>query len=360
MKVLICGGGVIGAAIACYLALRGARPVLIERTGLACAASGKAGGFLALDWCDGTALGPLARRSFELHARLPDEICGDWGYRRLDTFAGVAPRPFHASGLVAWTAPEVAIRQRLGSPETTAQVDPARFTRALAAAALARGGAEILTGEVTGLLDGAGGRPLRGVLVDGHPVEGDAVVIAMGPWSGRAAAWLPLPAILAVKGHSLVYETGDRIPAQALFLEERAPDGRAATPEIFPRTDGTTYLSALSSDAPLPEDPAQVLPDPGAIERLEAIGARLSPVLTTSRVLARQACFRPVARDGLPLIGAVPEVPGAYVATGHGVWGILNAPATGEAMAGLLLDGVAALDLAAFRPDRLPPARRLS
>jgi hypothetical protein len=40
---------------------------------------------------------------------------------------------------------------------------------------------------------------------------------------------------------------------------------------------------------------------------------------------ARQACFRPVTEDGLPLIGAVPGIDGAYVATGHTLWGMLNA-----------------------------------
>jgi hypothetical protein len=44
-----------------------------------------------------------------------------------------------------------------------------------------------------------------------------------------------------------------------------------------------------------------------------------------------QACFRPVTEDGLPFIGAVPGVDGAYEATGHSVRGMLNAPATGEA-----------------------------
>jgi glycine/D-amino acid oxidase-like deaminating enzyme len=37
----------------------------------------------------------------------------------------------------------------------------------------------------------------------------------------------------------------------------------------------------------------------------------------------------------------VPKVAAAYVATGHSVWGILNAPATGEAMAELIVDGIA-------------------
>jgi len=61
------------------------------------------------------------------------------------------------------------------------------------------------------------------------------------------------------------------------------------------------------------------------------------------------------------MIGAVPGVAGAYVATGHSVWGMLNAPATGEAMAGLILDGASRqVDLAPFAPARLralDPAR---
>jgi glycine/D-amino acid oxidase-like deaminating enzyme len=63
-----------------------------------------------------------------------------------------------------------------------------------------------------------------------------------------------------------------------------------------------------------------------------------------------------VTRDGLPLIGQVPRVDGAYVATGHSVWGILNAPATGEAMADLIVDGAArSVDLRPFDPGRVPP-----
>src|SRR4029077_3923342 len=133
-------------------------------------------------------------------------------------------------------------------------------------------------------------------------------------------------------------------------------NGAVQSPELFPRPDGTTYVCAISSEAPLPIDPAAVAPDPGATSRLEAICAGLSPVLGQARIVARQACYRPVTRDGLPLIGRVPGVAGAYVATGHSVWGILNAPATGEAMAELITEGAAhAIDLSPFDPARLPP-----
>ena len=177
----------------------------------------------------------------------------------------------------------------------------------------------------------------------------------MGPWSILASQWLPLPAVFGLKGHSIVFDTGSAVPAEALFLELRDRGG-AASPEVFPRSDGTTYVCGISSESQVPVDPAEVVPDPGAIERLHDICAELSPVLAHSPVLARQACFRPVTRDGLPLIGPISDVKGAYVATGHSVWGILNAPATGEAMTELILDGRAStLDLAAFAPGRMQP-----
>jgi glycine/D-amino acid oxidase-like deaminating enzyme len=355
MRVLICGGGVIGAAVAYFLARRGVQSTVIERTALACAASGKSGGFLALDWCDGTPLEALARRSFVLHARLADEIDADWGYRRLTTYAGFsAPADGRRSGAydLGWVADGVKLTQRLGATQSTAQVHPARFTQALMHAA--RPHAELRLGCVTAVApDGDG---VRGVEVDGEVVAGDALVIAMGPWSMFAAAWLPLPAVFGLKGHSLVFDTGTQVPPEALFLEYREDGGAVHAPEIFPRTDGTTYVCAVSSDSPVPLDPAAVVPDPGAIERLEAMCARLSPVLAASPILARQACFRPVTRDGLPLIGRVPGLANAYVATGHSVWGILNAPATGEAMAELIVDGAArTVDLAPFDPGRLAP-----
>jgi glycine/D-amino acid oxidase-like deaminating enzyme len=42
-RIVICGGGVIGAAIAYFSSRRGARPIVIERHEVAGAASGKSG-----------------------------------------------------------------------------------------------------------------------------------------------------------------------------------------------------------------------------------------------------------------------------------------------------------------------------
>ncbi len=362
MRVVICGGGAIGAATAYYLSQRDVAVTVVERTGVACAASGKSGGFLALDWCDTQPLGPLARRSFALHEQLASDLDGDWGYRRLDTLGVVASavRGVSAHGretAPAWLAPEVAVHGRLGTPETTAQVDPGAFTAGLMAAAVARG-AILLPGAVTGVMLSPDGARATGVMVDGQPLEADAVVIAMGPWSVFACRWLPLPPVFGLKGHSVVFRTDSAVTAEALFVEYEDDDGSAHAPEVFPRVDGTTYVCGLSSDTALPEDPAEVRPDPGACERLRGIAARFAPVLGRADVVTSGSCYRPIARDALPLMGPVSGVVGAYVATGHNVWGILNAPATGEAMAELIVDGAATtVDIAAFNPARLPLLR---
>jgi glycine/D-amino acid oxidase-like deaminating enzyme len=356
MRVLICGGGVIGAAIAYFLSRRGAQAVVVERTGLACAASGKAGGFLALDWCDGTPLEALARRSFALHASLAEELGRSWGYRRFTTYAGLIGSSGRRNGrALTWLSDHVALHARLGSPETTAQVHPGAFTSAMMHAAEAHG-AELRLGAVTGVV--RSGARVQGVEVDGETLPGDAVVIAMGPWSIFATAWLPLPGVFGLKGHSLLFDTGDKVPAEALFLEYRDAAGVACSPEVFPRADGTTYVCAISSESPVPVEPAEVAPDPGAIERLQAICSRISPMFHESNVRARQACYRPVTQDGLPLIGPVRGLDGAYVATGHSVWGILNAPATGEALAELIVEGTArTIDLSVFDPSRFGSRR---
>ena len=358
MRVLICGGGVIGAACAYFLAERGIEAMVIERTGIANAASGKSGGFLALDWCDGSAAEPLARRSFALHAELAERIDDDWGYRRLDTIGVVASarrdvgfyRKLPAPG---WLAESAAVHARLGTAETTAQVAPAAFTGALMRAAIARG-ARLTIGAVTGVARAADGA-VRGVMVDGQEVAGDALVIAMGPWSVMASRWLPLPAVHGLKGHSLVFRYAPAPAPCALFVELETEAGTLASPEVFPRPDGTTYVCGLSSEAPLPVDPAAVVPDDDGSARLRAMTAQFAPDLGGADVLAEQACYRPVVEDGLPLIGAVPGVAGAYVATGHSVWGMLNGPATGEAIAALIADGESrAVDLSPFDPARLP------
>ena len=176
MRVLICGGGVIGVSIAFFLSRAGAEVIVVERTGIACAASGKSGGFLALDWCDGSPVEALARRSFALHAELAQTLNENWGYRRLDTLNVIASarrsvEAWRNRASPVWLAPEAAVHARLGTRDTTAQIDPAAFTRALLRAALVMG-AELRIDTVTGVALNRDGSAARGAVVDGRMMEG--------------------------------------------------------------------------------------------------------------------------------------------------------------------------------------------
>src|SRR5438093_12037806 len=128
--VLVCGAGVVGASVAYFLARRGVAVTVVERSCVACAASGKSGGFLALDWCDGSPLGPLARASFALHAELAKELGTDYGYRRMDTFMLAARERGAVTGghrvaAPRWLDGSGAGTAAPGSTETAGPVTPA-------------------------------------------------------------------------------------------------------------------------------------------------------------------------------------------------------------------------------------------
>lgn len=325
MRVAICGGGVIGACLSYYLSLEGADVTLIERHEIAGAASGKSGGFLALDWCDGSPLAALARRSFRLHGELAADLGNAWGYRPLDTYSARASARLRVGSStdtprLPWLKPDVIVRGQLGTTGTTAQVTPAAFTRGMVEHAVSRG-AECVIGNVTDIVLDPDGTAIRGVDIDGRGMEADAVVIAMGPWSALARRWLPVPDVHGLKGHSIVLHPSNRIPADALFADVETEDGVSDTPELFPRPDGTVYLCGLSSQDPLPEDPALVATDSKASNRLRAMAGMLSPLLSGAEITAAQACYRPVTLDGLPVMGVSQEsrVPISRPVTASGV-----------------------------------------
>ena len=361
MNIVICGGGVIGASVAYFLAERGIAATLVEREDVACAASGKSGGFIARDWCDGQPQAELARTSFDLHAELARTLDADYGYRRIDTLLvagsdrGGVDR-YRGMAAPDWLDGRCAVHSAIGSTRTTATIHPERFTRALVDAACARG-ARLVHGTVEGIALDAGG-VVRGVRVDGTEIAAGAVVIAMGPWSILAAQWLPLPPVAGLKGYSVVLAPRAPVPAQALFVEYESVSGERTSPEIVARADGEVWACGVSSDDPLPIDPTDVTVDETKCREIARVCAALSSRLDGADVLLTQACYRPICADAMPLLGAVPDVPGAYVATGHNCWGMLNAPASGRAMAELLCDGASSsVDLAPFDPARLEAVR---
>ncbi len=263
-------------------------------------------------------------------------------------------RAFEGLTRPAWLDGDCAVRGVLGDGSTTAALEPARFTRALLEAARANG-ARLHMGTAEGIALDAARRRVTAVLVDGERVDADAVVVAMGPWCRRAASWLPLPAVHATKGHSITLRTEPGAAPQALFLEYEDERGGWHGPEVVPRSDGEVYVCGFGDDAPLPESPVDVHVDERTCRRLHAVVSRLSRALGAAPIERRQACYRPVCADAMPIIGAVTGVAGAFVAGGHNCWGMLNAPGSGYAMAELIAEGESRrIDLTPFAPNRLP------
>jgi glycine/D-amino acid oxidase-like deaminating enzyme len=198
----------------------------------------------------------------------------------------------------------------------------------------------------------ADGRTGARVTVDGQALEADAVVLAMGPWTGRVEG-IALPRVHGLKGYSVTLAAAG-VPAHALFMDYRTADGRALEPEIIPRPDGTVYVCGMADRQPLPESADGVEVSESGCATLARAAGRVSAALAAAPVERRQACYRPVTDDGIPLIGRVPGAAGVHVATGHGPWGMLNAPGTGLALAELIVDGAPrSLDLSPFDPARL-------
>ncbi|EFN58873.1 hypothetical protein CHLNCDRAFT_140762 [Chlorella variabilis] len=374
--VVVCGGGVIGSAVAYYLAVKhGTKPIVVEAVAPACSASGKAGGFLALDWCDSSPVGPLARRSFALHAQLAAELGCDTGYRRVRTHSisvkqgqagsnvggagagAAADAAKRLPGLPGWVARDnIGQASVIGTEEDTAQVHPELLTKALLRR-MEEGGGSLQIAAVTGVV-AEGGRVTAVKVRDSgsgeeRELQADAVVFAMGAWSSQLREWLPqLPDISGLKVHSIVVaDPQQHTTADCLFLAYRGSDGKSLEPEVYPRPGGQVYICGVSEDnVPVPATAADVHPRPDAIARLQGVAAS---ELGSAEVLKEQACYLPCSDDGLPVIGRVPGLENAYVATAHSCWGILNAPATGEALAELIVQGAAtSSSLSAFDPGR--------
>ena len=369
VDVAIVGGGVVGAAIAYFLAQRGAQPLVIEGREVAYGASGKAAGLLSPNVPPGgeaADLAPLVARSVALHGLLAELLDGPgtYDYTPYETCV-IARNEAEATELRAGTTGRSgeplsagAVGERFpwldrpvagGIAQQTAQLDPARFTERLLEAAKGMG-ASLRMGRATGLVGGED--YVAGVELEDGVVTAEATVIAMGPWSYRAAAWLDLPLpVRPLKGQILHLEPSSAPPPGG-FSDL---DGQY----VVTRPTGLVYAGTTEEEAGFDLETTEE-----AREHILATLARYTSRLGAMRVVNQTACLRPLSEDGLPFIGAAPGRQGAYVATGHGRKGILLALATGEALADLIAEGrSSAVDLKPFDPARFggePSARTTS
>lgn len=254
-RVVVIGGGIIGSSTAYFLSQRRIPVTILESSSIAAGASGKAGGFLALDWCDGQPTESLTHLSFSLHKELASKFGAEKiGYRAVDTasvaFDTDAKRGKKVPG-ADWVNPE-AVRQsaKLGSTKTTAQVHPRLLTQALAEQV----GNTVIAHAESISYDEQSGRP-SAVLAktkEGKQISLPCtdVVIAAGPWAGKLASRLFTSdtnidaseyRIVGSRAHSIVLKSAQPLSAIALFTSIRTGK-KSSEPEIYCRPDGTGYI----------------------------------------------------------------------------------------------------------------------
>jgi D-hydroxyproline dehydrogenase subunit beta len=370
--VAVIGGGIIGTALATFLAEAGRSVVLVERDALAAGASGRNSGALQRPFDD--ALAELHESSLQLYRELAvadpnfhlgrepaglllvapeDERTGVLArqvVRELPGFgaeyvAGDALRrlePALAPGLVA-------CRLDTGFPVVPSAATLAygrRAERAGARIILGRAAeAEVQRGRVTAIrLDG------------GERLVVGAVVVAAGPWSPALVPGWPERSPIAWS-YGVVVSTRLRRPPRHVLEELGYDPGAMSEPSFFSLVSAarTSSLGSTFYSSP-PNAEAVAL-------RLVEHGRRFVSQLGSAAQVGLRVCIRPVSYDGRPLIGGVPGVEGLYACAGHGPWGLSTGPGSSRLLADVLLgirpSATIPGDLAASRwpPSDGPPRR---
>lgn len=355
MRVVVIGAGVFGTWTALWLRRRGASVLLVDQYG--------PGNSLASS-------GDESRVTRSAHG--PDDHYPRWQRHSLGQWLELDPSLFVRTGVLwfasrddGFEAQSLATLSRLGIaaerldadevarrwPQVTvnglawALWEPdggalmARRGVATAAAAFEREGGEVRIGlgEVSG----------AAVLVDGAPVEADAVVLAAGPW---------LPKLL---GASLGVEIS--VPQQEIVY--------FATPPGDPSFDAGQLPTWVDYDGAYYGIPSierrgfKVAPDwPGPLvdpdtqerrlsdERVEAARSYLRrrfPAMASQPVSEGRVCQYELTADTHFVLDRHPSIPGAWVVGGGSGHGYKHGPAVGEYLSALVLgDAGAAASLA--------------
>lgn len=221
-------------------------------------------------------------------------------------------------------------------PENGFVRNPLRVVQSLARHFTANGGT-FINATVEGFVLARDG--VNALATDHGEMPVDRVVIAAGVWSRVLAAKLGVRAPLtSERGYHI------EIPAPGVTLRHQVADqeGRfTATPmEGGIRVSGTSEFSGL--DAP---------PKWARTDALVQLIPTMLPGIRTHGY-SRWAGHRPSTPDGRPVIAPVPAYPRVFLAYGHGHWGLMAAPATGQVVADLVAGREPRIDIKPFHPWR--------
>jgi glycine/D-amino acid oxidase-like deaminating enzyme len=377
----VVGAGIVGAATARALAVRGVEVDLIDCGEVSGGTTGLGEGNVLCSDKEGgpeLALAVLGRAAYdEIEARYGEVARirrkGALVVHRTD--AGLAAEParierLRAAGVTcellepeqARALEPVLAPDLLGATWVPGdlQCDPRAIARAMAVEAHAAGARVHTHTHVEQILPGEGVRPspAREGRSPSAPRDGllraDHVVLAAGPWSAELARGAGLELPLEPRKGQLA-----RLAGGPLQVRHKVVDGgylaavAAADAELQVSTViESTWQGQVLVGSSRERRGFDTAVDPAVTEALLDAAARVVPAVAALAPEAAWAGLRPWLPDGLPALGPSRAVPGLWVATGHEGAGVGLGPISGELLAAALCGEAPALDLAPFDPDR--------
>ena len=344
-RIVVAGGGILGASISYHLAKRGAHVVLLEKERPAAGATGNS--FAWLNASPGKQpwhyhlLNRLGLEGWRhLHNEWSEELEVQWGgtlewygdsegAERLREQLRRHQAWGYAGNLV--NEEELRILESNLEPgpvvagahwEQEGTVDPIHAVEVLLAKAREQGAEIVHPCEVTGL-DIRAGR-LRGVRASCGDFEADVLVVACG---------VDTPSVAAMAGLSVPLVDAPGTLAHTV-PESRLIDSviRSPGPNMKQKVDGRVVVGAGFEGSPGTDHSRE------AGERILEKAARFLPALGTVDLDQVTLGWRPLPKDGHPVIGFPDRSPNIYLTVMHS--GMTLAPVIGRLAAVEILDQV--------------------
>ena len=363
---LIIGGGVHGASIAFHLAQRGVKATVIEKQFLGAGATGRSSGLVRMHY-DTEADSRLAWASFHYFRNWKDMVGGECGFTRTGFLQLVKAQHVgmlkknmaqqHAIGIPSLLitrddlkrlAPYMAVDDvefAAYEPESGYAM-PSDTATAMMNAAKDKGARLMQDCRVTAVHT-AGGK-IAGISTTRGEFSAPVVVNAAGAWAG---------ALNQMVGLNLPYTTWKHDVAMLHRPPAMGPSHLTVIDFanlMYFRPEGDLTLVGLEDANPQGQSPDGDADraDPGFVERaVERLCLRL-PAMEHGGLHSAHSGYDGLTPDQRSVIGpAGPE--GFYLDCGHSGMGFKIAPAVGQCMAELILDGAAkTVDISVFSPNR--------
>jgi sarcosine oxidase subunit beta len=377
MRVIVVGGGIVGLASAYYLADRGADVTVLERESVGAGSTDRANGGIRAQFTSPISV-ELSRESIAVWERFEEDFGVDIGYRRpgylflarteetADRFAENVRRQNDLGVSSEFLEPAVAEQRCPGLDAETyvgatycptdGFADPHLGLQGFSRAATATG-AEVHTGvEVTDIR--TDGDVVVGVESTEDQYDADFVVNAAGAWAGRVGAMAGLDLPITPRRRQLMVVDPERpVPADAPMTVD-LDDGAHFRPEREGRAVVGGHFSESDPEQD-PDDYQKTTDLDWTVDVLEHVSTVADYFGPDTGAVRGWAGLYAVTPDHHPIIEET--APGLVNAVGFSGHGFMQAPATGQIVSELVLDGAPkTVDVSPLGHDRFERGEELT